>query len=119
MAVISTRYIANLYQTIKVRSFVIAPDTAKPTSEAETGEPPISRQNALECTKSHIKFQNFAGGNGPPSTRGSVPRPPGREGGEGREKKGDKLWSPTFQTKVTPLLARRFFVYILALAVEK
>jgi len=25
-------------------------------TEVETGEPPISRQNAQECTKSHIKF---------------------------------------------------------------
>jgi len=40
----------------------------------------ISRQNALECTKSHIKFQKFSGGN--------TPGPPGREEREERVGKG-------------------------------
>jgi len=59
-------------------------------TEAETGEPPISRQNALECTKSHIKFQNLSGSNtpGPQSTGGSAPRP--REEGKGREEGKEK-----------------------------
>jgi len=81
-------------------------------TEAETGELPISCQNALECTKSHIKFQNFSGSNtpGPPFTGGSAPRPSGREGEEerverkGRIRKGRQICVLlTFQTKVTPL----------------
>jgi len=57
-------------------------------TEAETGEPPISRQNALECTKSHIKFEKFSGGNTPeppstgPQTLGKGGRE--RECGEGK-----------------------------------
>jgi len=91
---------------------------------AETGEPSISSQNTLECTKLHIKLKFFFRGNttGPPSTGGSAPSPPRREGREGkggmarkgrggrREAreggvgKGDKFWRFTFQTKVTPLV---------------
>jgi len=56
-------------------------------TEAEIGEPPISRQNALECTKSHIKFQNFSGDNtlGPPTTGALPPDPCERREGKGRE----------------------------------
>jgi len=54
-------------------------------TEAETGEPPISHQNALECTKSLIKLQNFSGGNTPdPRPLGALPPDP-REGKEGKE----------------------------------
>jgi len=55
-------------------------------TEAETGEPPISRQNALECTKSHIKFQKKFPGViplGPRLLGALVPYP--REGRRGRE----------------------------------
>jgi len=64
----------------------------------ETGEPPISRQNALDCTKSHIKFQIFSGVIPPgPCPLGALLSDPWErmegQGGErkGREERGRKV----------------------------
>jgi len=98
-------FLVNIAHSYMIKSF-LGLRNGNAFTEAETGEPPISRQNALECTESHIKFQNFSAGNtpGPPSTEGSAPD--AREGRERKRRwgeagkegvgKGDKFWSPHF-----------------------
>jgi len=103
-------FLVNIAHIYMIKSF-LGLRNGNAFTEAETGEPPISRENAVECTKSHIKFQNFFRGNtGPPSTdprEGTEGK--GREvegkGGEVEGKgggKGDKFRPPLFRPKLRP-----------------
>jgi len=82
-------FIVNIAYSYMIKSFLNLLN-GNVFTEAETGEPPISRQNALECTKSHIKYQTFSGGNTPgPRPLGALPPDP-RKGKEGKEGRGRK-----------------------------
>jgi len=75
-------------------------------TEAETGEPLISRQNALKFAPNRIlNFKIFPGVIPPdPYPLGALPPDP-RERREGKEgwRRGINFGPPTFQIKVTPL----------------
>jgi len=88
-------FLVNIAHSYMIKSF-LSLRSGNAFTEAKTGEPPISHQNALECTKSHIKFQNFPGVLPPdPRPIGALPPDPrkgkgkrGREEMEGRDKEG-------------------------------
>jgi len=68
------RHIAHCY----ILKFFLGLRNGNAFTVAETGEPSIFRQNALECTKLHIKFQLLPD----PRPLGALPPDP-REGREG------------------------------------
>jgi len=96
-------FLVNIAHSYMIKSF-LGLRNGNEFTEAETGEPPISRQKALECTKSHIKFQNYPR---TPVHWGLCPQTPGKGGGAGRGgkerrkggiRKGKNFGPPTFQT---------------------